>query len=486
MQRGHRVKEVDSVLILSNTTYQPLYLQLYEQIKQKIASGEMHSGSKLPSKHQLAKDLNVSKNTIETAYQQLLAEGYIKSVARRGFYVEQLEQYTFDGNKNALEDIPCPWASEESSQEPPRPFRYDFRNGQMADTQFPFIIWTKLLNQCLRMEQPGILSYQDLQGEVGLRREIMRYVLEYRGVNCRSEQIVIGAGTQHCLSMLCHLLNQHTKTIAVEEPGYNGTKAVFRNHGFNIIPITVDADGIRVHELTNSNTNIIYVTPSNQFPTGAIMSIARRLSLAEWAKKNNGIILEDDYCHLRYNIKPVPSLYSVCDAQNVVYLGTFSKILSPSLRLSYMILPPMLLDSYKKTFSEYNTSVPFLSQKALELFMQQGYWERHLRRTVQIYKKKQEFLIRNLINYFGKRIEIYGNNAGLHLLIKVKCGLTEQQLIDRAAQMEVKVYPVSRYWMRLENYSNDMVLLGFTGIAENDISRGVELLHRAWLGNSSH
>jgi GntR family transcriptional regulator/MocR family aminotransferase len=210
------------------------------------------------------------------------------------------------------------------------------------------------------------------------------------------------------------------------------------------------------------------------------------LSLAEWAKKNNGIILEDDYCHLRYNIKPVPSLYSVCDAQNVVYLGTFSKILSPSLRLSYMILPPMLLDSYKKTFSEYNTSVPFLSQKALELFMQQGYWERHLRRTVQIYKKKQEFLIRNLINYFGKRIEIYGNNAGLHLLIKVKCGLTEQQLIDRAAQMEVKVYPVSRYWMRLENYSNDMVLLGFTGIAENDISRGVELLHRAWLGNSSH
>lgn len=469
------------MLILDNTTHQPLYLQLYEQIKQKIASGEMPSGSKLPSKRQLAKDLNASKNTIETAYQQLLAEGYIKSVARSGFYVEQLEQLNSYGDETAAENIPCSWTMGENSQKPPRIFRYNFQNGQLSDTQFPFAIWTKILNQCMRMEQAGILSYRNLQGEVGLRREIMRYVLEFRGVNCQIEQIVVGAGTQHCLNILCHLLKQHTKCIAIEDPGYNGARAVFGNHGFDIIPITVDADGICVHELADSAANVVYVTPSHQFPTGVIMSIARRLSLAEWAKKNNGIILEDDYCHLRYNIKPVPSLYSVCDAQNVIYLGTFSKILSPSLRLSYMILPPKFLESYNKTFREYNTSVPFLSQKTLELFMQQGYWERHLRRTVQIYKKKQETLIRNLIKYFGNRIEVYGNNAGLHLLIKVKCGLTEQQLIDRAAQMDVKVYPVSRYWERIENYSNDMVLLGFTGIAETDIARGVELLHRAWL-----
>jgi len=471
------------VLVLSNTTHQPLYLQLYEQIKQKIVSGEMHSGSKLPSKRQLSKDLNVSKNTIEIAYQQLLAEGYIKSVARSGFYVGQLEEYNWDRGENAIENIPCSWAVEKSSQEPSHIFRIDFQNGQLADTQFPFIIWAKILNQCMRVEQPGILSYRDLQGELGLRREIMRYVLEFRGVNCQPEQIVVGSGTQNCLGMLCHILKQHTKGIAIEDPGYNGARAVFRNHGFDIIPIDVDADGVCVHELADSAVNVVYVTPSHQFPTGVIMSIARRLSLAEWAKKNNGIIIEDDYCHLRYNIKPVPSLYSVCDAQNVVYLGTFSKILSPSLRLSYMILPPILLESYKKTFSEYNTSVPFLSQKTLELFIQQGYWERHLRRTVQIYKKKQELLICNLINYFGDRIEIYGNNAGVHLLIKVKCGLTEQQLIDKAAQMDVRVYPVSRYWDRLENYSNDMVLLGFTGVDENDISQGVELLFRAWLGN---
>lgn len=470
------------MLILSKTTHQPLYLQLYEQIKQKIASGEMQSGSKLPSKRQLTKDLNVGKNTIEIAYQQLLAEGYIKSVARSGFYVEQLEQYYRDEGEHGIKNIPCSLAAEKS-QEPPRIFRYDFQNGQQADTQFPFAIWTKMLNKCIRMEQAGTLSYRDLQGEVGLRREIMRYLLEFRGVNCQLEQIVVGTGTQHCLSMLCHLLKQHTNGIAIEDPGYNGARAVFRNHDFNIIPIEVDAEGICVQELANSATNAVYVTPSHQFPTGVIMSIARRLSLGEWAKKNNGIILEDDYCHLRYNIKPVPSLYSVCDAQNVVYLGTFSKILSPSLRLSYMVLPPMLLESYKKTFSEYNTPVPFLSQKTLELFMQQGYWERHLRRTVQIYKKKQEFLIRNLTNYFGNRIEVYGNNAGVHLLIKVKGSLTEQQLIDRAAQMDVKVYPASRYWARIENYSNDMVFLGFTGIAENDISQGVELLYRAWLGD---
>jgi GntR family transcriptional regulator / MocR family aminotransferase len=413
------------VLILSNTQ-QPLYFQIYEQIKRKIVSGEMPGGSKLPSKRQLAKDLNVSKNTIETAYQQLLAEGYIESAARSGFYVEQLEQYCFNKDENAIGNIPGSWPLEENSRESPRTFRYDFKYGQLDGAQFPLVNWTRILNQCLQMEQQGFLSYRDLQGEAGLRREIMRYVLEFRGVNCRPEQIVVGAGTQHCLSMLCHLLNQITKAIAIEDPGYSGARAVFRNHGFDIIPVEVEADGISVHELAGSNANVVYVTPSHQFPTGAIMSIGKRLSLAEWSKENNGVILEDDYCHLRYNIKPAPSLYSVCSVQNVVYLGTFSKILSPSLRLSYMILPPVLLEGYKKTFSEYNTPVPYLSQKALELFMKQGYWERHLRRTVQIFKKKQELLVRNLINNFGDRIEFYGNNAGTHLLIKVKCGLTEQ------------------------------------------------------------
>ena len=438
---------------------------------------------RLPSKRQLAKDLNVSKNTIEIAYQQLLAEGFIKSVARKGFYVEQLEHYYSGTGERAIGNILGSTTVMEGGQEQHGTFRYDFQYGRLADTQFPLVIWTRLLNQCLQMERQGLLSYQNPQGEVGLRREIMRYVLELRGVICQPEQIVVGAGTQHCLSILCHLLKKHTSAIAVEDPGYSGAKAVFRNHGFEIIPVEVEADGICVRELAGSAARVMYVTPSHQFPTGAIMSIAKRLSLAEWTKRNNGIILEDDYCHLRYNIKPVPSLHSVCDAQNVVYLGTFSKILSPSLRLSYMILPPMLLESYKEIFSEYSPSVPFLSQKTLELFMKQGYWERHLRKTVQIYKKRQESLVRSLTNNFGDRIEIYGKNAGLHLLIKVECDLSEQQLIDRAAHAGVRVYPVSRYWSRIENYGNNMILLGFTGIAENDINQGVELLRQAWLGN---
>ncbi|HMM22278.1 MAG TPA: PLP-dependent aminotransferase family protein [Selenomonadales bacterium] len=466
------------MLIIREASDIPLYLQLYQQIRDEIAAGRFPSCSKLPSSRQLAKELNVSRNTVEFAYQQLYAEGYLKSKPRSGFYVERLEPDK--ATAAAPERIPPPDDRSEPEEEP---CRYDFQYGKLDPDCFPFAVWHKLTSQCLRNEKEGIMSYGDRQGEWGLRCEIAKYILAFRGIHCSPDQIVIGAGTQYCLSLLCQLIGAQTGAVAIEEPGHDGSRAVFGNYGFSIVPIGLEEDGIHVAQLEQSPARAVYITPSHQFPTGIIMPISKRLRLLEWAAKKNGIIIEDDYAsHLRYNIKPIPSLRGIRNSENVVHVGSFSKSLSPALRLSYMVLPPALLDGYRRMFKDYVSTVPFLQQKTLELFMKEGHWERHLRRSTQLYKKKHELLLQSLQKYLGDRVAVYGKHAGVHLMLGVKAGLTEAQLIEKAAAEGVRVYPVSRHWFQPENYGDNMVLLGFSGIRDRDIDPGVRLLRKAWFG----
>lgn len=451
------------MLVIRETSEIPLYLQLYQQIRDEITSGRFPSFSKLPSSRQLAKELNVSRNTVEFAYQQLYAEGYLKSRPRSGFYVEKLEP-----DKNIVNFVPVESLEQRCyKQQDEEICRYDFQYGKLDPDYFPFAVWHKLTNYCLRNEKEGIMSYGERQGEWGLRCEIAKYILDFRGIHCSPEQIVIGAGTQYCLSMLCQLIGAQTEAVAIEEPGHDGSRAVFRNHGFEIVPIGLEEDGINVAQLEQSSAQAVYITPSHQFPTGIVMPISKRLRLLEWAAKKNGIIIEDDYAsHLRYNIKPIPSLRGIRNSENVVHVGSFSKSLSPALRLSYMVLPAALLEGYRRMFKDYVSTVPFLQQKTLELFMKEGHWERHLRRSTQLYKKKHELLIQSLQKHLGDRVAIYGKNAGVHLMLSVKAGLSEQQLIEKAAAEGARVYPVSRHWFQSGNYSDNMVLLGFSGIRD--------------------
>lgn len=462
------------MIFLDTHLENPLYLQIYQQIKNEIMRGELKEYSKLPSTRTLAKTLSVSRNTVEYAYLQLCSEGYIKSKTGSGFIVEKLD---------TLAQIPAPPPKESFSEKPPqKQYKYNFQYGKLDAASFPLSVWRKLSHQCLSsMDVEDMMSYHERQGDLGLRQEIVKYVNSSRGVVCQPEQIVIGPGTQFCLTMLCQLLRPYSTSIAIEDPGYDGARAVFLNSGCKVIPVGLDHGSIDVDELEKTEAKIVYTTPSHQFPTGAVMPIQKRLRLIHWAIKNSALIIEDDYSsELRYKSRPIPAIHGTQTQDNVIYIGTFSKCLAPALRLSYMVLPAAWVEKYNTQFAKYNSAVPMHQQKTLQQFMSLGYWERHLRKFCMTYRKKHEILIKTIQQVMGNKVTIHGKNAGLHILLEIHNGLSEKDLIERAAAHEVFVYPVSRYWIRLDRYTDNMILLGFSEPSEAEIVAGINKLYHAW------
>ncbi len=465
------------MIILDDRSDDPLYLQIYQQLKDRIFSGELPEGHKLPSTRTLAKTLNVGRNTIESAYAQLCSEGYLESRIGSGFIVNKIDIFLYSDFK--FPDSPaCTQAAKKIGG---IENRYDFQYGKLNPDDFPLRIWRKYTNDALQsLDANQMLSYNDRQGEYALRVEIMNYLKISRGVHCCPEQIVICSGTQPCLSLICQLLKPQGADIAFEEPGYIGARDVFINHGYQIIPITVEADGIDVSQLESSPAKIVYITPSHQFPTGAVLPIQKRMRLLDWANKHDGVIIEDDYdSELRYNSRPIPSIQGIDPLDRVVYIGTFSKTLAPALRLSYMVLPLPWLEIYKKRFASYNNPVPWLHQKTLTLFMSSGHWERHLRKICLAQKRKHDLLIRTIRELTGGTVHVHGENAGLHILLEF-ADKTEQALIEQAHAQGVTVYPVSDYWINREAYAGNSVLLGFSGLNSSDLVEGLQRLKRAW------
>jgi len=426
--------------------------------------------------------LSVSKNTVTYAYQQLCSEGYITNRTRSGFYAQKLDNQFFNPAGQKSKKPTC--FTLESGESDGHPFicKYDFQYGRLNPHDFPINLWRKLSNQLLSVPNlEKMVSYPDRMGEPGLRVEIMRYLRGSRGVVCSPDQIVISPGTQLSLSLLSRLLKQICSCIAMEDPGYDGARVVFRNNGLDIIPIGLEKGGIRLDELENSTAKAIYITPSRQFPTGEVMPIQKRIKLLEWAVKNKSVIIEDDYdSELRYAGRPIPSIQSIDTSGQVIYLGTFSKSLSPALRLSYMVLPEPMLKLYQETFERYNNFVPWLEQKIVEKFISQGHWERHLRKVRQANKKRHDILIRTIKATMGKKVMIHGINAGLHVILEFKDKVSEKNLIQKASDRGVVVYPVSKCWIRTDRYKKEMILLGYSGMDETDIIYGIQTLNEAW------
>ncbi|MCG8485688.1 MAG: PLP-dependent aminotransferase family protein, partial [Clostridia bacterium] len=340
----------------------------------------------------------------------------------------------------------------------------------------------KLTNQSLNTAIEQLSSYNEPKGEIGLRIEIMKYLNQYRGIRCNPEQIIICSGTQPCLNLLCQLFKNDFNHLAMEDPGYDGARYVFENLGYQVIPIDVKRDGIDITQLARTSAKLLYITPSHQFPMGCVTSIQKRLKLLDWAVKNEGIIIEDDYdSELRYSGRPIPSLQCNDFNERVVYIGTFSKSLSPALRMSYMVLPKRLLNQYNTVFTEYESSVPWLNQKTLELFMREGHWENHLRKICLSNKKKHDLLVKTIEKCMGDRVTVHGKNAGLHILLEVHSQLKENELIEKARNKKIKVYPVSQYWIRQHVYDDNFIMLGFSSLTEKEIIEGIPILKEVWL-----
>lgn len=468
---------IDITLLLGEKSGEPLYFQLYQHIKNEIISCKLPANTRLPSIRALSSHLHISRNTVELAYHQLMAEGYIQSKHKSGFYVIELE----------LEKLPELNARKKKSFEMNNiehstAVRYDFKYGDVDAAHFPITIWRKLSNQCVQLEQMKLFSYGDPQGEPGLRVEIAKYLYHSRGVNCSPDQIVIGAGVQYLLIVLSGLIRTDNSSIAMEDPGYDGVRTIFQNNGYSIHPIPLDKDGLNIRNLYDSKSRIAYITPSHQFPYGMIMPFAKRMQLLKWAADQDGIIIEDDYdSEFRYVGKPIPSLQGLDTNHRTVYLGTFSKCLLPSLRISYMVLPPALLERYNKQgYPLYDQTVSWIHQKTLELFMSNGHWEAHIRRLRNVYRQKQYTLISTIQKLMDGQVTVIGQDAGLHILLRVHNGMNEQELIKAAEEAGSKVYPVSPFWAQKNDAETSMVQIGFGGLSNEEIVEGVHSLHRAW------
>jgi len=475
---------IDITLLIEEKSGEPLYFQLYQHIKKDIIKGKLEAQTRLPSIRALSSHLHISRNTVESAYHKLIDEGYVQSRPRSGLYVIELEldklPTSLSSRKKPIEVIKKEIAT----------IQYDFKYGDVDVEHFPLATWRKLSSQCLQPEQVKLFSYGDPQGEAGLRVEIAKYLYDSRGVNCSPNQIIIGAGIQYLLSVLSRLVGISANSIAMEEPGYDGARTIFRHNGFSINPIPLDEDGLNIHKLYESKSRMVYITPSHQFPYGMVMPIAKRIQLLKWAEDLKGIIIEDDYdSEFRYAGKPIPSLQNLDVNHRTVYLGTFSKCLLPSLRIAYMILPPNLLDLYnKQDYQLYDQTVSWFHQKTLELFMSNGHWEAHIRKMRNIYHRKQSTLIEKIRELMGDQVTVIGQNAGLHILLRVHNDMNEAELIKAASREGVKVYAVSPFWEKQNQAETSMVQIGFGGLSNEDIVLGIHSLYRAWFYpvNTSH
>ncbi|MFJ5714412.1 PLP-dependent aminotransferase family protein [Neobacillus sp. NPDC093127] len=471
---------LEITLDLDPRSGEPLYIQLYNFFKKEIQTGSIEPGEKLPSKRKLSHHLGISQNTVETAYEQLLAEGYVEGVERRGIYVKELSRDLFhhiDESPKTIKEM-----NDESVQ-----YEVDYSHGGIALEHFPFTIWRKLTIQSLYEEESAYFLNGDPQGEVPLREAIAKYLYQSRGVRCSANQIIIGAGTQYLIGLLTMIIGRDT-IYSMEDPGFHRAREAFIDQGVTLKPIPLDQNGIDLKHLVESKASVTYVTPSHQFPNGMVMPITRRMELLKWAEEEGRYIIEDDYDgEFRYKGKPIPSLQGLDHNGKVIYLGTFSKSLIPSIRISYMVLPPNLLEKYSQHFTIYKQTVSRLHQHTLWQFMINGHWERHLNKMRTVYRKKQTTLIRSIEKYFGRQVTVIGDEAGLHILLSVRNQLSEKELIEAAKAYKVRVYPTSVYSENDQPDREPRVLLGFSGLTEEQMEKGIQLLKEAWeMKNSCH
>lgn len=450
----------------------PLYEQIYQYIKHDIQSGRIRSGEKLPSTRSLCKYLEVSRSTVELAYEQLLSEGFIEAEPCRGYFAAEIEgmyrlQQTFEGTKKSAESRK-------------KKYRYDFTPNGVDLNSFPYNTWRKLSKESLADDQTELFRLGNPQGEYGLRNAICSYLHQARGVNCMPDQIIVGAGNDYLLMLLATVIGQDHK-VAFENPTYKQAYRLFQNLSYEICTVDMDSKGMDVSKLKESGADIAFVMPSHQYPLGIVMPIKRRMELLKWAQQEeNRYIIEDDYdSEFRYKGKPVPALQGYDSHEKVIYIGTFSKSIAPAIRMSYMVLPYPLLEQYRRRSSFLNSTVSKVDQLILQKFIEGGYYERHLNKTRALYKSRHDVLLSCLKNRKSV-FRISGENAGVHLLLHFQNGMSEEELITRAKEKDIRVYGLSEYYVESPPDGPATILLGYANMSEKKIVEAVKLLDKIW------
>ncbi|MDC7242897.1 MAG: PLP-dependent aminotransferase family protein [Sphaerochaetaceae bacterium] len=451
----------------------PLYEQLYTYIRNAIEKEELKANEKLPSKRKLAVHLKISVITVETAYNQLIAEGYIISKPKVGFFVLPYVKLASFKTNGKISLIKTPKKNK---------YEIDFQTNQIDDLNFPYDKWAKIYREVLLDKYPKMINQTDFQGAFRLRKCISSILFEYRGIETNPNQIVIGSGSEYLISLLVMLLGRD-KTFGVEEPGYLKNYNLYEHYGAFARTVGLDDFGIDLSKA--GNCDVLHVTPSHQFPLGIVTPIARRMELLNWVYQNKTrYIIEDDYdSEFRFSGNPIPALKSLDVHDRVIYLNSFSKSLSPSLRISFMVLPEHLMNIYSKQYSYFTCSVPLVTQLVLEEFISSKNYERHLNKMRNIYKNKRDLLLTKIKNsQISDFVEIIGEEAGLHFLLRVNKSVSVKELIEAAKQESVRVYGIDEYYIG-NHYieSEKLVILGYSHLEKPDFTKAISKLEKAWL-----
>ena len=462
----------DLTMELDVKSDRPLYEQIYQFIKEEIQRGRLPSGEKLPSTRKLSLHLQVSRSTVDMAYGQLLSEGYIESIPCRGYFVSQLDGICRIQTEEGR-------ISEGKKEEKPR-FRYDFSPNGVDLGSFPFNAWRKLSRQVLMDDNKELFMLGAPQGEEILQQAIAAYLHQARGVSCKPEQVIIGAGTDYLLMLLCALWGQ-SRRIAMENPTYRRAFRALQTLGNDMRAVSMDQEGMQVEALLESGADVAYVMPSHQYPLGTVMPMKRRMRLLRWAEEEpDRFIIEDDYdSEFRYRGKPIPSLQGFDRNGRVIYLGTFSKSIAPAIRVSYMVLPPRLLAIYRERGTAFASTVSRVDQMIVAGFLREGYYERHLNKMRALYRSRHDALLEGLREI--PRTEIRGENAGVHLLVSFTGGLGEEEAIRLAAKEGVRVYGLSAFYTgEMPKDGVRTVILGYANMETEEIRQAAALLKKAW------
>lgn len=463
---------------LSAQSDAPMYEQIYRHIRNEIRNGSLTCSEKLPSTRKLASHLQVSRNTVDMAYSQLLSEGYIESHPKCGFFVCKITELSH------LSDTTEPIVPNKQSDT--MQYRFDFSPFAIDINHFPFATWRKLSRECTTFDNNELFLLGEKQGDLSFRQAIKKYLHDSRGVNCEENQILIGAGADYLLHFLCLLLPNNCK-IAMENPTYRQAYKIFRGLDLKTIPISLTPTGIDLDALSLSDADICYVTPSHQYPVGTVMPYTKRLQLLKWAnEKEHRYIIEDDHdSEFRYRGKPIPALSGMDTNQKVIYLGTFSRALAPAIRIGYIVLPKPLLLKYQQSYSYYSSTVSRVDQAILTSFIQGGYFERHLNRMRKIYKSKHDTLLA-AFKVFRNKIRVHTENAGLHVLVLFLFPLSCDEILKIAAENQIHLYPLRDHFIAPTGQTNEnYFLFGFGNLTEEEIKEGIQCLNQALLSASS-
>ncbi len=469
---------------------EPLHQQIYSQIRSAILSGRLASGQRLPPSRTLAKSFGLSRTTVTQGYDQLISEGYLQTRPGAGTYVcSQLPELLLaadpvEQSSETVVNIPLSAYGQRVNQASLTTFResYDisFRYGHPALDLFPVELWRKLLSKHCRATTQWLNYADESFGYWPLRQAVSHHLQHSRAVRCTPDQVIITNGSQQALSLITQLLVNPDDSVAIEEPGYRGARNIFKSSGAKLLPMRLDRDGLIVDRLVEYDDTIrlVYVTPSHQFPTGALLSLPRRLALLQWAWKTGALIVEDDYdSEYRYGGRPIPSLQGLDSHGSVLYVGTFSKVMFPSIRLGYLVVPNSLVEVFGKAKWLADRQPPTLTQYALAEFITAGHLERHIRKMLLCYESRRNILVQALYKHFGKDVKIFGDSAGLHVMTKLPIGFSDDEVIAKAANVGVEMCSAQLQYEVPCNTGE--FVFGYTAINEAQIAEGIYLVAQA-------